>query len=193
MPYRNPWKTLESRLVYENPWIRVREDRVIRPDGKPGIYGVVETRIATGAIALSQDNLITLVGQYRYATDQYSWEIVEGGTDEGESPLDAAKRELREEAGLVAKHWEVLGGEIHLSNCISSEVGWVYLATGIEEVEREPDGTEQLLIRRVSIGDCLSMIDSGEIKDAMSIIGLLRFARRNSLPPEGPHDNTIKF
>jgi len=102
---QNPWQTKSSRLVYENAWIRVREDQVTCPDGQPGIYGVVETRIATGVIALTPQHEIYLVGQFRYPTGEYSWEIIEGGTEDGEEPLAAAKRELQEEAGLVARTW----------------------------------------------------------------------------------------
>ncbi len=125
----NPWKTLQSKVTYQNAWITVREHDVIRPDGKPGIYGVVETRIATGVVALTDSHEIYLVGQYRYPTNEYSWEIIEGGSDPQETALDAAKRELKEEAGLMAASWEPLGSEIHLSNCHSSEVGFLFTAT----------------------------------------------------------------
>ena len=110
MRTENPWKTLESRLVYSNPWISVREDQVIRPDGQNGIYSVVETRIATGVVALTPERDVYLVGQYRYPTEMYSWEIIQGGADEDEEPLAACKRELQEEAGLIAKDWTPLGG-----------------------------------------------------------------------------------
>ena len=177
---RNPWKTLGSKLVYENPWIRVREDEVIRPDGQPGIYGVVQTRMATGVIALAEDGQVYLIGQWRYPHEQYSWEIVEGGTDDGETALDAAKRELREEAGLEAKHWEPLGNEIHLTNCHSDERGYLFLATGLTEVEASPDGTEKLVVKKLSLEDALRMVDTGEIQDAMSIMELLLLARRDA-------------
>ena len=155
----------------------IREDRVIRPDGADGIYGVMETRIATGVVALTPEKDVYLVGQYRYPTECYSWEIVEGGTDPGEMPLATAKRELKEEAGIVAERWSQLGGEIHLSNCISSEIGYLYLAQGLTETEPEPDGTEVLQIRKVPLAECLAMVDRGEIQDAMTIMGLLRLDR----------------
>ena len=177
MSTRNPWKRIESRTVYANPWLSLREDRVIRPDGKPGIYTVVETRVATGVVALTPDEEIYLVGQYRYPTDEYSWEIIEGGSDPGEDPLETAKRELREEAGLAAKQWAPLGGEIHLSNCISSEVGRLYIACDLIEVAPEPDGTEVLQIKKIPFAEALEMVDAGEIKDALSILGILRAAR----------------
>lgn len=172
MSTENPWKTLESRLVYSNPWISVREDQVIRPDGQNGIYGVVDTRIATGVVALTPDRDIYLVGQFRYPTKMYSWEIIQGGSDEDEEPLAACKRELQEEAGLVAKEWTPLGGEIHLSNCVSSEKGYIFVAEGLSETQASPDGTEVLQIKRVPLREALRMAQSGEIVDAMSIIGI---------------------
>ena len=176
-PERNPWKTLSSREVYQNSWIRVREDQVIRPDGQPGIYGVVETRIATGVVALTEGLEIYLVGQYRYPTSCYSWEIIEGGSDIIEPPMETAKRELREEAGILAENWEQLGGELHLSNCYSSEIGYIYLAQGLTETEREPEGTEILQIKRLPLAEAIKLVDNGEIKDNISIIGILRAER----------------
>lgn len=170
----NPWKTLSSRVVYENPWIKVREDRVVRPDGKDGIYGVVDCSIATGVVALTPAREVCLVGQYRYPINQYSWEIIQGGTQDGESPLGAIQRELREEGGLKARSWLQLGDECHLSNCHSSEVGYLYLAWDLESVPASPEGTEVLELRRVSFSKCMQMVASGVIKDAMSIIGLFR-------------------
>ena len=173
----NPWKTLSTKVVYENAWIRVREDAVIRPDGQPGIYGVVETRLATGVVALTPEDEVYLVGQYRYALDRYSWEIIEGGSDGDESALDAAVRELREEAGIEADHWVPLGPEIHLTNCHSNERGYLFLASGLRHVGAEPDGTEQLALRKVPVAEALAMVDSGDISDAMTIMALLRLDR----------------
>lgn len=173
----NPWKRLGSRIVYSNPWITLREDEVINPNGGKGVYGVLEARVATGIVALTPELDIYLVGQYRYPTGMYSWEIIEGGTEPGEDPLIAAKRELQEEAGLIASSWKRLGGEVHLSNCFSAERAFLYLATDLKEVESTPDETEILQVRRVSFTEALNMLDSGEIVDAMSIMGILRAER----------------
>lgn len=177
----NPWKTVSSRLVYQNDWMRVREDQVIRPDGQPGIYGVMEpTRVATGVVALTAANEVVLVGQYRYTLDCYSWEIVEGGAEPAEAPLAGAQRELAEEAGLAASEWSPLGGRIQLSNSITSEVGYLFLARGLREVPSSPEPTEVLRVERVPFADALARVDAGEIQDAMSIMGLLRAARQLS-------------
>ncbi len=131
----SPWTTLSSREVYENPWIAVREDRVIRPDGSPGIYGVVhfENR-AIGVLPVDEDGSIWLVGQFRYPNQVYSWEIPEGGGSPDESPEMAALRELREETGLIAARLEPIGGLVHLSNSVSDETCHLFRATGLTPV-----------------------------------------------------------
>jgi 8-oxo-dGTP pyrophosphatase MutT (NUDIX family) len=170
----NPWKTVSSREVYRNPWIRVREDQVICPGGKPGIYGVVESKAAAGVVAVDGEYLY-LVGQYRYPTQKYSWEIIEGGADHGESPLEAAQRELKEEAGLTACHWEQLGPEVHLSNCFTTERGYLFIAWGLELGASAPDETESLEVRRVHRAEARAMLESGFIVDCLSIVGLYRY------------------
>jgi 8-oxo-dGTP pyrophosphatase MutT (NUDIX family) len=177
----NPWKTLSTKTVYQNPWIRVEENQVITPCGKPNIYGVVHAKTATGVVAIDKDDNIFLVGQYRYPTESYSWEIIEGGADEGETALEAAKRELLEEAGLIAEKWEQLGLEIHLSNCFTSEKGVLFCASELTFVGAQPDDDEQLTIWRLPIDEALGMVDNGKITDAMSIIGLLRYHRLKRL------------
>ena len=112
----NPWKTLASRIVYENAWLRLREDAVLRPDGGQGIYGVVELRPSVGVVALDGNREIVLVGQWRYPSGRYTWEIPRGGSRTGETDLQAvAQRELREEAGVEAKIWQRLGA-VDLNN-----------------------------------------------------------------------------
>jgi 8-oxo-dGTP pyrophosphatase MutT (NUDIX family) len=174
----SPWRTVSSRPVYANTWMRVREDQVVRPDGTPGIYGVMEpTRVATGVVALTDDLHVWLVGQYRYPTGNYSWEIIEGGAEPHEDPRAGAARELREEAGLEAADWQLLGGEVHLSNCITSERAFIYLARGLRHVEAEPEATEVLRLARLPLARALALVDRGEIVDAVSVIGLLRAER----------------
>jgi len=174
---RNPWTTLDSRPVYENPWIAVREDRVLRPDGQPGIYGVVHFQsLAIGVVPLTDDGHTVLVGQYRYTLDLYSWEIPEGGGAPDVDPLDSAKRELREETGLTADRWTYLG-EAHLSNSATDEVGCIFLAEGLTEGDAEPDETEELRSMRVPFDRAVEMALTGEISDALAVIGLLRADR----------------
>jgi 8-oxo-dGTP pyrophosphatase MutT (NUDIX family) len=170
----NPWRRLSSRPIYENPWINVREDQVIRPDGNPGIYGVVQFQSwAIGVVPLTEDGDTFLVGQYRYTLDFYSWEIPEGGGAKTETPLAAAQRELREETGLAAATWTYLG-EVHTSNSATDEAGCVFLAEGLTLGEAEPDGTEDLRLWRLPFAEAVQMALTGEISDALAVVGLLR-------------------
>jgi 8-oxo-dGTP pyrophosphatase MutT (NUDIX family) len=176
----NPWTTLGSRPVYENPWISVREDRVLRPDGKPGIYGVVHFKCrAVGVLPVDDEGRIWLVGQHRYTLDRYSWEIPEGGGPEDESPEETARRELREETGLVAGHLELLT-VAHLSNSVSDEVAYIFRATELTHGPSEPEGTERLQVRHLDWDEARAMLRRGEITDSMSVIALLHEALRRA-------------
>ena len=177
MSEENPWKTLETRRIYTNEWISVREDKVIRPDGNEGIYGVVETRGANAVVALTPEHEVYLVGQYRYPTDVYSWEVIAGGGEDGEDPIITAKRELQEEAGIIAESWELLGRDIQISNCYTSEIGQIFLAQDLSFTEATPDGTEVLQLEKVPLSEALERIDSGKITDAFSIMALFMTER----------------
>jgi 8-oxo-dGTP pyrophosphatase MutT (NUDIX family) len=175
---KNPWLTISSKRIYDNPWIIVREDRVVRPDGQSGIYGVVHYKnIAVGVLAIEDDH-IYLVGQYRYPLKRYSWEIPEGGCPEGEEPLLAAQRELREETGLEAARWQMLG-EAHLSNSVADEYAVWFVATGLVPGEVRPEGTEKLSVRRVLLREALTMALDGEITDALSLLALMSYALKH--------------
>jgi 8-oxo-dGTP pyrophosphatase MutT (NUDIX family) len=171
----NPWRTLDSRHVYENPWISVREDSVIRPDGDPGIYGVVHYKnTAVGVLPVENDH-VYLVGQYRYPLARYSWEIPEGGCPEDEEPLEAGRRELREETGFEAGNWRRLG-EAFLSNSVADEYAVWFLATDLVAGEPQNEGTEVIGVRRVPLREAVVMAMDGRITDALSILALTTYA-----------------
>ena len=168
----NPWKVTAERKVYENPWISLTEYDVINPGGGKGIYGKVHFRnIAIGVIPMDQQGNIWLVGQYRFAPGHYSWEIPEGGGPVGTDPLASAQRELKEETGLVALNWEKLL-EMHLSNSVSDEFGIIYLATGLEQQEAQPEETEQLTVRRLPLSEAYHMVLAHEITDSLSVAAI---------------------
>jgi 8-oxo-dGTP pyrophosphatase MutT (NUDIX family) len=170
---RNPWKTLSSRILVENPWFRVRQDQVIRPDGEPGTYNTVMAANAVGVVPCFPDGSILLVGQYRYPISRYSWEIPEGGGERDERPLQTARRELREETGYRAQNFRSLG-VFHTSNCFTDEKAFLYYATGLTPGESSQDATEQIVTRRVPFEDAYRMASSGEITDGMTIVALFR-------------------
>jgi len=172
----NPWKRRQRTVVYENDWIVVNHDDVERPDGKPGIYGVVHYKHrAIGIVAIDTADRVLLVGQYRYPLDVYSWEIPEGGGGPDEDPLATARRELREETGVSARRWTRLG-RAHLSNCIGDEEAIYYLAEDLEQGQAEPEGTEQLEVRWLDFSEAVRMVCAGEITDSISVIALLLVA-----------------
>ena len=163
-------------MAYENPWIVVWHDEVTRPDGSPGIYGVVHFRhAAAGVVVLDDADRVLLVGQHRYTLDDYSWEIPEGGVSPDETPLDGIRRELREETGVEASEWVQIG-TYALSNSITDERGLVWLATGLSHGRAEPDPTEELTVRWVPFDEAFEMTADGRITDAVSIIGIQRVA-----------------
>ncbi|PHN01409.1 NUDIX domain-containing protein [Flavilitoribacter nigricans] len=170
----NPWKTINKRTVYENPWISVTHREVINPSGNEGIYGVVHFKnLAIGIVPLDEHGYTWLVGQYRYTLDRYSWEIPEGGCPVGTSPLESAKRELLEETGITAARWEHIL-DFHLSNSVSDEAGMAFIARDLSFGEAQPEETEDLLVKKVPFTEALEMIYRGEITDSLSIMGLLR-------------------
>lgn len=172
-----PWRRRSRRLAYENPWIQVHHDEVTRPDGEPGIYGVVHFRTrAIGVVAIDAEDRVVLVGQHRYTLDRYTWEIPEGGVPPDEDLLEGARRELREETGFEAATWREIGA-FDTSNSITDEIGMLYLATGLADGEASPDATEDLIVRRVPFDEVMAMMDRGEITDAMSQLALERVAR----------------
>jgi 8-oxo-dGTP pyrophosphatase MutT (NUDIX family) len=173
----SPWQRRSRRVAYANAWVTVWHDEVTRPDGEPGIYGLVHfANLAVGVVALDDEDRVVLVGQFRYTLDQWSWEIPEGGVPSDEDPLEGAKRELREETGIEAADWQELA-RLHLSNSVSDEAGVLYLATGLTDGEAAPEGTEHgLEIRRVPFPEALAMTLDGRITDALSVVGLQRVA-----------------
>ena len=174
----NPWKRLSSTYLHENPWFAVRQDAVIRPDGAPGTYGVVESRrLAVAVVPLWPDNTVTLVGQYRYPIDEYSWEIIEGGGPLDGDPFETAKQELAEEAGLAATSWTPLG-RCHLSNCFLREQARIFLARGITvDPDARACGDEQIATTRLDFADVLKMVDDGRITDALTVFALFQVER----------------
>jgi 8-oxo-dGTP pyrophosphatase MutT (NUDIX family) len=173
----NPWKTLSSKKVYENPWVSVREDKVINPSGGDGIYGVVSFKNkAIGIIPVDDEGYTYLVGQYRYTLNEYSWEIPEGGGPLNIEPLESAKRELKEETGFTAKKWTNLG-RLHTSNSVTDEEGFIFLAQDLTAGESEPEETEELKIKRVHLKEAVEMVMRSEITDSLAIIGIMKAAR----------------
>lgn len=170
---RKSWQRISREVKYDNPWITVQHDEVVNPNGGDGIYGVVHFKnIAIGIVPIDEEGNTWLVGQHRYPQDKYSWEIPEGGGPLDIAPLESAKRELREEVGLIARNWkEILRTD--LSNSVSDEYGILYIAKDLEQVEQNFDETEDLKVKKLPITEAVEMVYKGEITDSLSMIALM--------------------
>ena len=166
------WQPRSSRTVYENAWIRVREDEVVRPDGNEGIYGVVELRVAVFVVPVTDDDEVVLVRLDRHTVGT-SVEVPAGGSD-GQEALVAAQRELREETGLVASRWEQIGRMNALDGiAVAPEV--VFLARGLAPAEEADERAEEGItdVLRVPWPEAMAMVRSGEIHDGESVASLM--------------------
>jgi 8-oxo-dGTP pyrophosphatase MutT (NUDIX family) len=172
----NPWKTKASRTGYQNAWIRVREDEVIRPDGGPGVYGVVEIRPSVGIVAMNERDEVVLAGQWRYALNRYSWEIPRGGSHPGEvNMLEVAKRELAEEAGVKAEHWELLG-PVDVCNGVTDDVQSLFLASGLSSTAMNLDPEEDIAVDWKPFAEVVEMVMDGRITEVCSVAAILKVA-----------------
>ena len=174
---RIPWRQLTSRPVYENRWIRVREDQVELPDGRTTLYGVVQCAGCVGVLPFLDPDTIILVGQYRYVAGDFYWEMPSGAMKPGESEEAAVQRELAEEAGYEAGRLVKLCA-CHTSKSVVDETANIYLADGLRTVARRADPTEFIEVRAFPFDEVVRMVERDEIKDSMTIIAVLHAARR---------------
>ena len=184
---KNPWTVLSQRLVYENEWIRVDHHEVLDPSGGPGIYGTVHfKRQATGVVPIDEKGNVVLVGQYRFPLRAYSWEIPEGGGEHSLPAIESAQRELREECGLAARHWQEIV-RMDLSNSVTDERSTVFLAWDLFAAHGRPEATERLQTARTPFWSAIDRAKRGEIRDAISVAALFRvalMALQGELPEE---------
>jgi 8-oxo-dGTP pyrophosphatase MutT (NUDIX family) len=170
------WKMHASRIVFENDWMVVREDHVTNPGGGENQYGHIRFKnVAVAILPIDRDGKTRLVGQTRYTLDEYSWELPMGGAPLDENPVEAARRELKEETGLTADSWRELM-RLHLSNSITDELGIAYVATELRQGDANLEESEDIAVRTLPLEDAIEMARTGEITDALSVATLLRVA-----------------
>ena len=182
-----PWRSDGESLIFENPWMRLTRHPATAPTGLQSDYVVMRPRnLSVGVLPVHDDGTVTLVGQQRFALMNWSWEMPEGGAPFDEDPIEGARRELAEEAGLRAEHWrEALRAE--LTNSITDERAIAWIAWGFSPAPLAPDPTEVIRIARVPFGDLLREVGRGAVRDMFTVATVLRayhMAREGELPAE---------
>ncbi|MGE3314872.1 MAG: NUDIX domain-containing protein [Planctomycetaceae bacterium] len=176
MTPHGPWTILESHLVYRDPWTELRKDDVIRPDGENGTHTVVRIKPGVSVLAIDTNNNVHLTDEFHYAIGRNSLEVVSGGTEPGESALESARRELREELGIEAAEWMDAGSVDPFTTSLLSPTT-LYIARQLTFVDADPDGTE--LIRRVEmpLAEAERLAMTGGITHAPSVVLILKAFR----------------
>jgi ADP-ribose pyrophosphatase len=168
-----PWKTLASRVVYQNPWTTVREDLAEMPNGKSTIYGVVQCPECVGVLPFLDDDHVLMVRQYRYVFgEDYRWEMPTGGMKAGEALLEAARRELQEEVGYDAKDLQHIN-TYFTSKSVMHEIAHLFIGRDLTKVQAIPDETEFLEVADFAFQQVLQMVLDSEIRDSMTVIAVL--------------------
>ena len=167
----NPWKVKSSKIVYQNHWMRIREDKVVTPTGGDGIYGFMESNDSVMVAVLNDKNELYLVRTFSYPSASWNWELP-GGSSDGEDVATASKRELEEETGILAETWARLG-KTRVCNGFMTERMATYLATDISFTGEKEVADEQIDDAKFfSMSEVDAMIERGEINDGQSITGI---------------------
>ena len=171
------WKTLSTREVYKNKWMRLREDLAQMPDGKTTIYGVVECAECVGVLPFIDKDNVVMVRQYRYVYgEDHRWEMPTGGVHPGETTEEAVRRELREEAGYDARDLLHVS-DYFTSKSIMREIGHLYVGRNLVHAQDIPDDTEFFEITTIPFDDVVRMVAHSEIRDSMTVITVLHAER----------------
>ena len=174
MKDENPCKLKSTQVVYENPWMKVREDLVVRPGGKDGMFGIVDMKDGVTVVALDTQNNVYLVREYAYAVERYTLECISGGMDEDRDFLALAKRELKEEIGGISSEWINLGQIDPFTGVIKS-VNHIYLAKNVTiDFPQNTDEGEVIQVIKMSFAEAYGKVMSGEITHGASVVGILR-------------------
>jgi 8-oxo-dGTP pyrophosphatase MutT (NUDIX family) len=176
MKINGPWKIKESQEKYKNPWMKVREDKVIQPDGKEGICGVVEMLNGACILPLDDDGYVYLIDQFRYTIEKNSIEVAGGSMNKGEKILETAKRELKEEAGIIADEWIFLETIYPTTTAIKSSSS-LYLTRKLKFIKATPEGTEQIKVLKVKLEEAVKMVMDNRINHGPSCVLILKASR----------------
>ena len=176
MKQHGPWQINESREVYRDPWVRLQRDEVVRPDGQPGTYVVVNLKPGVSVVAVDDENNVYLTEEFHYGVGRVTLECVSGGIEPGEDALLTAQRELREEIGIHAESWTDLGTcDPFTANVVSPTR--LFLARQITVGESAPEGTELIRSVKLPLSEAVDKVISSEITHAPSALAVLKAHR----------------
>ncbi len=173
MKTHGPWKITGSKQVYQDPWLTLRCDEVIRPDGVPGTHVVVEIKPGVSVLPLDDAGFVYLTDEFHYAVGRHTLEVVSGGIDPGEDALTTAQRELREELGITAATWTSLGVVDPFTSTVVSPAQ-LFLAQGLSFGEHSREGTELIRSVKMSLTDAVAVVQDGRISHAPSAVLILK-------------------
>ena len=167
----NNWKKLTSKVVHTNPFFTVKEEEVIRPDKSRGIFYIIEQNNSVMIVPLTKSCEIYLIHLYRYPTKMYSWEVP-GGAMETNDVIGSAKKELREETGLISHDWQILGNYQAMNGCIN-KTGFILLAKNVVETDENKQAEEGIIrMKKVTFKTAVEMIRKGEVTDSHTVTAL---------------------
>jgi ADP-ribose pyrophosphatase len=172
------YEVLATEEVYDGRVISLRRDTVAMPGGGDSVREVVDHPGAVGIVAVDDEDRVVMLRQYRHPVGEHLLELPAGLRDEdGEPPLETAKRELAEEVGLAAERWALLTAYFSTPGFCTERVG-IYLAEGLSEVDR-PEGfvveheEADMSVERVPFADAVRRVLTGEVRNSVAVIGLL--------------------
>jgi ADP-ribose pyrophosphatase len=167
-----PFTTLSTHIAWSCPWYDIRQDEILRPDGSPGVYNIVQKAPSVWIVPVMTSGNIVLLRQYRYTVDDWCWEVPAGGVKEAQTPKEAAREELHEEVGGHSTNWTSIG-PLYTANGICNEVGHIFLAREVELGQAAHEPAEIIEIHQKSIAEVLTMARTNQIKDASSALAIL--------------------
>jgi len=173
MKEKGPYKVLSSREIYRNPWILVREDKVIHPGGREGIFGVIEMTRGVTILPVNSKQEVYLVREYKYGAEKEVLSIIGGTVENSDTELSTAKRELKEETGLEAKKWVKLGNFNAYENVVKAKKIPLYLALDLTQGERHLNGDEILSVFKVPLSQAIEMVLNNSINSELSALAIL--------------------
>lgn len=168
-----PWKIKSSEVKYQSPWIKVREDSVIRPDGKDGIWSIVEKLPGVSVLSLDEDGYVYLTDEFKYTMGKALVECVNGAIDDGEEPLAAAKRELKEELGISAAEWRDMGLVNAFTEGVLSPTS-IFLARKLTFGPQELESGEVISMKKMKLSEAVDMVMKSEITHGAGSILILK-------------------